>query len=309
MSLRPLSEPIARVIGDLEAAVRELERQKPVDTRCHHPSCVAAGKCAYGNEVAPKSKSPQPTKEGRRATNNPQVTPRSPSVTKQSDRLLTDSELQELHRIERARMLARERHLQMRVGDRAIALQRRVDDRQSAEWVAEAVAEAAALAQLRGDALERAHGHTGPLERLSPLVRLHKAGIITDEQFGAGGRYGRTWRRLYANGNGSGTGNGELDPLESRIADLRRLDEARGYARENVVDVGGRRIVQTGLGGDARLVSLCDDVCGEEKSLRETLGTSAHKRKRGMDRLHFALGLLALHYGLIRTREDELKAA
>lgn len=226
-----------------------------------------------------------------------------------TDQSLTDAELQELHRIERSRSLARERYLQARVGDRAISLQRRVDDRRDAEWVAHAVAEAAALAILRGDPLERLSGERGPMERVSPLLRLYRAGIVTEEQFGAGARYGTNWRRLYANAKGAGTGNPELDPLESRMADLRRLDEARGYARENIPDVGGRKIISTGLGGDARLIKLCDDICGAELSLRETIGTSAHKRKVAMDRLHFALGLLALHYGLIKTRESEQMAA
>lgn len=226
-----------------------------------------------------------------------------------SDRPLTNAELQELHRVERARDLSMERYLRMRVGDRAIALEQRVKARMDAEWIARAVAEAAFLAALRGEALERLSGSHGPLERVTPLVSLYRAGIVTEEQFGAGSRYGANWRRLYAGGKGAGTGNGELDPLESRIADLKRLDQARGYACENVADGGGRKITATGLGGDARLVSLCDDLCGAERSLRETIGTSASKRKKAMDRLHFALGLLALHYGILRTREDELRAA
>jgi hypothetical protein len=198
----------------------------------------------------------------------------------------------------RQRMLAYQKSMQ--AIDEAMGLTRRIRDRQEKAWAATALQEIEFLATLRGDALD---GRV----RKSPLDRLRHAELITEEQHKAGCIYGDTWRRLYGGKNGDGTGCGTLDPLESRVADIGRLDQARGYA---IAEIGGRFIQPgTGLGGDARLIKLCDDICGAEKSLREAIGTSAHKRKIAMERLRTALGLLALHYGLIKTREDELRAA
>lgn len=191
-----------------------------------------------------------------------------------------------------------------KAGDEALALMEKVKARSEAEWSAKALKEAEQLAKLRGDDTETTQ--SGCRLRASPLTRLYRAELIAEDEYDAGKLYGATWQRLYGGRNGDGTGCGDLDPLESRIADLKRLDEARGYA---IAEVGGRRIVGSGLGGDARLIKLCDDIAGAEKSLREAIGTSAHKRRVAMERLKLALGLLALHYGLRRTREDELRAA
>lgn len=201
-----------------------------------------------------------------------------------------------------------------KAGDEALALSAKIQERQDAEWAALALQEIDALAKVRGDDLDVSHAGTRrrqtPLERLAaqPKDRT-KSPLISPEQYAAGVRYGQTWQRLYGGKNGEGTGSGELDPLESRISDLKRLDEARGYARENVVDVGGRKIVSTGLGGDARLIKLCDDICGAELSLREAIGQDTRKRRRAFPMFKQALGLLALHYGLVKTREHELEAA
>lgn len=194
-----------------------------------------------------------------------------------------------------------------KVGDDAMALMGRVGARRDASWSAAALQEIDVLAKGRGEDLDGEKA--GARMRVSPLVRLYRGRLIDEAQYEAGKLYGTTWQRLYGGKTGDGTGRGTLDPLESRIADLMRLDEARGYARENVVDVGGRKIVSTGLGGDARLIKLVDDVCGAEKSLREAIGTSARVRKRAMEQLRRALGLLALHYGILKTRENDLKAA
>lgn len=190
-------------------------------------------------------------------------------------------------------------HKAVVAGDEAMALTRRIRERQEKAWAATALQEIEFLSNLRGDALD------GRVKK-SPIDRLRDAELITEEQHKAGTIYGDTWRRLYGGKNGDGTGNGMLDPLESRIGDLKRLDSARGY---DIADVGGRVITANGLGGDARLIKLVDDVCGAEKSLREAIGTSARVRRRAMDQLRHALGLLSLHYGLVKTREDELKAA
>jgi hypothetical protein len=183
----------------------------------------------------------------------------------------------------------------------------RVSARRDASWSAAALQEIDALAKNRGEDLDGEK--SGARVRVSPLVKLYRANLIDEAQYDAGKLYGATWQRLYAGKTGDGSGTGTLDPLESRISDLMRLDEARGYARENVVDVGGRKIVSTGLGGDARLIKLCDDICGAEKSLREAIGQDTRKRRRAFPMFKQALGLLALHYGLIRTRETELEAA
>jgi hypothetical protein len=194
-----------------------------------------------------------------------------------------------------------------KAGEDAVELMRRVNARREAKWSARALAELDALADLRGEAMAKTP--EGARVVIAPLARLYRAGLIFEPPYEAGKIYGATWQRLYGGRTGDGSGSGELDALESRIADLKRLDEARGYVRENRIDVGGRKIVPTGLGGDARLIALCDNICGAELSLRRAIGASAHKRKLAMPRFKTALGLLALHYGLLKTREDELRAA
>lgn len=199
-------------------------------------------------------------------------------------------------------------------GEDAVELMQRVNARRDARWSSRALKELDALADLRGEEFETTQ--VGARLRITPLMRLakvpkdtRKPALISPEEFAAGMRYGMTWQRLYGGAKGEQTGDGTLDPLESRLAYLKRLDEARGYARFNASDMGGRQIVETGLGGDARLISLIDTVCGQEQSIRQAVGTSPHKRKVAMGRLKLGLGLLALHYGLIRVRDDELRAA
>lgn len=192
-----------------------------------------------------------------------------------------------------------------RAGEEALALAHRVASRRESQWSAEALREFDALAQLRGDDAEETQ--TGARQKASPLLRLHRAKLITDEQFAAGERYGRTFQRLYGAPKGQGGGSADLDPLDGRIADLRRLDEARGYS---IPEGGtGKVLVVSGLGGDARLIYLCDKICGEERSIREVIGTSGHKRKINMDRLRTALNMLAVHYSIYKTYAEELRAA
>jgi hypothetical protein len=241
---------------------------------------------------------------------------RAPSAGETPD--MTETERKTLEKIERRR---RDAEIETRAaktpeeqtkaydratkaGDEALALMEKIRTRQESHWAAQAIAEIDQLAKLRKEDLEELK--TGGRRRVSPLDRLLHNDLIDRDEHAAGVRYGKTWQRLYGGKTGDGTGCGDLDPLESRIADLKRLDEARGYA---IAPVGGRALTSSGLGGDARLIMLCDDICGAEKSLREAIGTSAHKRKVAMERLKTALGLLALHYGLRKTHEDELRAA
>jgi hypothetical protein len=192
-----------------------------------------------------------------------------------------------------------------RAGEEAISLAARVSARREANWSASALREFDALAQIRGDAVDETSA--GARQRVSPLLRLHRAKLITDEEFGGGARYAQTFQRLYGKPKGQGGGASDLDPLDGRIADLNHLDKARGYS---IPEGGtGRVLVASGLGGDARLISLVDKICGQELSLREAIGQDTRKRRRAFPMFKQALGLLALHYGLIKTREDELQAA
>lgn len=225
-----------------------------------------------------------------------------------SHKPLTDAELKELHRIERARMAASTRTQQSAVGDRAVALQKRVEVRREEDWRSYTRIETKALAEGRGEAVEE--GAQGQIIRKHVLERLKEARVITPEEAAAGAKYGLTWQRLYANGlirsnlAESGGGSSELDPLDARIKDLVSLTRARGLHE----DMHGR-IVDEGLRGDARLIKLCDDICGRGLTLREAIGSDTRKRRRFRILLKQALGQLALYYGYLKTREDEQMAA
>lgn len=225
---------------------------------------------------------------------------------------LTENERDELDRIERARGMARTNDQRARAGDRAIALQRKVDGREQSEWLANALGECDRLAELRDEDIIKPIGAMGRRERRTTLRRLFDGGLITEEEHAAGKWYGETWQRLYERGlfrsnlddRSGGGGGGDLDPLDARVLDIQRLSAARGYDE----DESGRQI-KSGLLGDARMIQLCDDICGRDMTLKQAIGGDTRKRRRFRAKLKAALGLLALHRGILKVRDQDQRAA
>lgn len=153
--------------------------------------------------------------------------------------------------------------------------------------------EIVALADARGEEIERVAAKPGeapkPMRRRNGLEWLAKKGRLDIDQALAGQRYADDYRRAtdvglmscLASPTGSGDG---LNGLEAREEAYLRLRGAR---------IGA-------LQGHARLINVCDQICGEGRTIRQLAGDSEAEAQQYEATLIIALDFLGAYYGIIK---------
>lgn len=154
------------------------------------------------------------------------------------------------------------------------------------------LAETVRLAEARGEAIIRTPRKPGearkPMRRVDGLTWLWNKKKLTPSQKVAGERYGEDWRIGEEQGirscldikiRGGLPGEG---PEARRLRAKRRLEIAREQA----------------LAGQAKLISLCDLVCGQGALVTDLAGGGWREVVAHEENLATALDLLARHYRL-----------
>lgn len=156
--------------------------------------------------------------------------------------------------------------------------------------------ETLALAEGRGDVVEAPDSKPGeaakPLIRRSGLDWLRRKGRISLDQHIAGLRYADDYRRAtdvslrscLSSPDGGGDG---LHGAEAR-------EEAHGRLR--AARIGA-------LHSHSRMIELCNQVCGEGRTIRQLSGDSEAEAQHCEASLVIALDLLGIHYGTARKCE------
>ena len=181
--------------------------------------------------------------------------------------------------------------------ERLRILEQRQAARTEAAAVAGGVAESVALCEARGAAFERPAARRGeretPYRRQAGLAWLAGKGRITERQRAAGEAYGEAYRRSSAEQSigstlevqpGGGLSGGPPLSVVLRMAHGRRHAQARLAA------------MRQRLFGQSDLVTVCDLICGREKTPREA-GGGDREALRLEAVLKVALDILAMAAG------------
>lgn len=169
--------------------------------------------------------------------------------------------------------------------------ERQAKARNEALAVATGVSETIGLGEQRGEAFDRPKpkrgGATPPARRLNGLEWLMSGKKLTAEQYKAGVKYGAVYVRASKLGHlrscldDSVTGAGDNSPAQI-------LAHAYGTAAAEAALRRYRAI----LGNQTQLIAVCDAICGEGMTPRET-ARDGHQASTNIAVLRIALDLLA----------------
>lgn len=164
-----------------------------------------------------------------------------------------------------------------------------------------ATAETLELAAGRGEDLDVAEGKgddtVRPIRRRSGLEWLRHKRRLTDEQYLSGQRYADDYRVSSEN------------PLKSCLAETRgNADDLNGLEAREEAFIRLRAARAGALSDHIGMVAICDQVCGEGRTIRQLSGDSDTEAQQNETTLRIALDLLSEHYG-IKNLENRLRVS